>query len=185
MKRMHTIAMAGLLAAGASTATATSLSLNEFTPGIMPVLVQVNARGHVTDVSPSQNLTPKLSRLLRQNIDELISKPATDHGHAVNSQFVINLALQASPLEDGNYSAQFAYVSSSPVPNGSWYWVKVDGHRLALANRNGFNRPQRTYFNDPRNGYRPANVANFPRPSAPPVQNAARNTPSPAPRGGR
>jgi hypothetical protein len=50
----------------------------------------------------------------------------------VASQFIINLGLQATPRPDGAFDAKFVYVSTSPVPPGSWYWLHIDGHRLAL-----------------------------------------------------
>ncbi len=149
MKYLSMLLVSGMLALAANSALAESASLTEFTPRIFPVLVHVNAKGKVTEVSPSSRLAPKVERLLRQNLDELISKPATDHGRPVASQFVINLALQATPRDEGDYFAQFTYVSSAPVPPGSWYWVKIDGYRLALANAN-----DRSYRNRTGNGYR-------------------------------
>jgi hypothetical protein len=116
-----------------------------------------------------------MRRLMLQNLDELITKPATAHGHAVSSQLVINLALKVEPRESGDYLARFAYVSSSPVPSGSWYWVKIDGHRLALASRNDFNRQERFRLDTLRDrGYRSMNN------SIPDVQNAIRSTSAPA-----
>ncbi len=140
MNKFNVIALSMLLSFGASTVMAESISLNQSTPRSMPVLVQVNAMGKVTNVSPSVELTPQLNRLLRSNLDELITGPAIFRGKPIASQFVVNLALQATPQEQDKYSAQFAYLSSSPVPSGSWYWVHIDGHRLALAERGSFNR---------------------------------------------
>jgi hypothetical protein len=181
MKRFPMMTLAGVLATGAGAAMASSGSLNEFRPGVMPVLVHVNASGKVTDVSPSSELSPKVNRLLRQNLDELITKPATEHGRPISSQFVINLAVQASPRPEGDYLARFVYVSSSPVPNGSWYWVHIDGHRLALANRNGFDHQPRLHFHAPGT-YREGNSPGYPRMATPAIQNAARSAPSPAPK---
>jgi len=180
MKRLSMM-FAGVLAVGAGAAMASNGSLNEFRPGVMPVLVHVDARGKVTEVSPSAELSPKVSRLLRQNLDELITKPATEHGRPISSQLVINLTMQASPRPEGDYLARFVYVSSSPVPNGSWYWVHIDGHRLALANRNDFGRQPRLHFDD-RRGYPERNFPNYSRMPSPPIQNTAHNAPSPAPR---
>lgn len=182
MKRFSIMALAGVLAVGGSVAMATSASLNEFRPGFMPVLVHVNASGKVTDVSPSIELSPKVNRLLRQNLDEMITKPATEHGRPVSSQFIINLAMQASPRQEGDYLARFVYVSSSPVPNGSWYWVHIDGHRLALANRNDFDRKPPLPFD----AYPARNIPHFYYSQMPPtpVQNAGRSVPSPAPKPG-
>jgi hypothetical protein len=182
MKRFFMMSLAGGLAVGASAAMASSGSLNEFRPLVMPVLVHVDSRGKVTDVSPSVELSPKVSRLLRQSLDEMISKPATEHGRAISSQFVINLAMQATPRLQGDYLARFIYVSSSPVPNGSWYWVHIDGHRLALANQNGFDHQRRFHF-DTRRDYRRENF-NYSRTPPLPIQNTTRGAPSPAPKPG-
>ncbi|MEO8999510.1 MAG: hypothetical protein ABI227_09380 [Rhodanobacter sp.] len=181
MKRFHLMALAGVLVIGANVAIAGGpSSLTEFRPSVMPVLVHVDASGKVTEVSPSTELSPKINRLLRQSLDEMISKPATEHGRPVSSQFVINLAVQASPREDGDYLARFVYVSSSPVPNGSWYWVHIDGHRLALANRNGLDRRRRSRFDSQRE-YPSRNIPDYLRIPSPPVQNTAHSAPSPAP----
>jgi hypothetical protein len=173
MKRFSLLALVGGLVFSSSAAMASSGSLNEFRPGVMPVLVHVDSRGQVTDVSPSAELSPKVSRLLRQSLDEMISKPATRHGRPISSQFVINLAVQASPRAEGDYLARFVYVSSSPVPSGSWYWVHIDGHRLALANRNDFNRQPRFHF-DTQRDYRRENF-DYSRTPSPDVRSTTRD----------
>ncbi|HWX67030.1 MAG TPA: hypothetical protein VNZ27_11460 [Rhodanobacter sp.] len=182
MKRFHLMALAGVLTVGGNAAMASSGSLNEFRPGVMPVLVHVDAKGKVTDVSPSMELAPRMNRLLRQNLDELISKPATEHGRPVSSQVIINLALQITPRKEGDYLAQFAYVSSSPVPSGSWYWVHIDGHRLALANRSGIYRQPRFHF-DTQRGYPMREMPNSPSTPTPTIQGAARSTAPASPTG--
>lgn len=179
MKRLSMMMFASVLTVGASAAMASSGSLNSFRPGVMPVLVHVDAKGKVTEVSPSAELSPKINRLLRLSLDEMISKPATEHGRPISSQFVINLAMQASPRPEGDYLARFVYVSSSPVPNGSWYWVHIDGHRLALANRDDFGRQSRLHF-DNRRGYPERNFPNYSHIPSPPIQNTAHSAPSPA-----
>ena len=134
MKLAQISAASGILAICAGAAVAGPASLNQFRPKVMPVLVQVNSHGKITSVSPAIELTPKLTRLLRENLDEMISRPATDkQGHPISSQFVINLAVHATPHSNGDYNVRFAYVSTSPVPAGSWYWVHINGVRLALA----------------------------------------------------
>jgi hypothetical protein len=135
MKRFSALLALGTLAAGTSALATPSLSLNPFAPKVLPVLVQVNHLGKVTSVSSAVDLAPRYDRMLRQTLDQLITGPAHDHGRAVASQFVINLDLQASPRPDGKYDARFVYVSTSPVPAGSWYWTHIDGHRLALQSQ--------------------------------------------------
>lgn len=183
MKRLSMMMFASVLTVGANAAMASNGSLNEFRPRVMPVLVHVDARGKVTEVSPSIELSPKVNRLLRQSLDEMISKPATEHGRPISSQFVINLALQASPRQEGDYLARFVYVSSSPVPNGSWYWVHIDGHRLALANRNDFGRQPRFRFGNPRE-YRGADFRDYSRTPSASSQNATRSASSSASKSG-
>lgn len=113
-------------------------------PKVLPVLVRVDAHGNITSVAPSISLTPKLERLLRANLDEMINAPAIDpSGRAVSCQFIINLALQTSRRPQGDYDLQFAYVSVVPVPAGSYYWVHTDGRRLALAPQGDRGRGQR------------------------------------------
>jgi hypothetical protein len=176
MKRFCATLLLGTLAAGQGVLATSSMSINQFTPRVLPVLVQVDSHGKVTDVSPAVDLAPRYDRMLRETLDQMITGPANDHGRSVASQFVINLGLQASPRSDGKYDTRFVYVSTSPVPSGSWYWVHIDGHRLALRSRNDLG-PRHQYFERRQdfNGYRE------PTRFDPPVQNAARNAPSPAP----
>ena len=181
MKRSQTTLLFGMLSVAAGAALASSGSLNEFRPKVMPVLVQVDAHGKVTDASPAMELSPRLRRLLLQNLNEMIVKPATDHGRPVSSQFVANLALRTTPRTEGSYDAQFVFVSSSPVPSGSWYWVHSDGHRLALASRNSFNRGARLRFDDNRRMNRSWNSTNYRSAPTPLIQNATRSAPSAPP----
>jgi hypothetical protein len=183
MKRFSKMMFAGALVVSAGAAMAANGSLNEFRARVLPVLVHVDAKGGITDVSPSTELTPRMNRLLRQNLDEMIAKPATEHGRPISSQVIINLALETTPRSEGDYFARFTYVSSSPVPNGSWYWVHIDGHRLALANRNDFDRQPRLHFEN-RSGYQGERFNSYSREPPPPIQNTSRNAPSPAPKAG-
>lgn len=142
MKLMHTILFTGLLLGTAGVASAQVAagaqdpSLNASPLKVIPVLVYVNNSGEITNVSPSTRLTPQYARLLRENLDQMISKPAMDHGKPISSQFVMNVALKVDPTSEGNYNARFVYVSAKPVPPGQWVWTHVNGHRLALENRN-------------------------------------------------
>ena len=189
--RATCLAVAVIAMLGSAGATADdSMSLNQFPHMVEPVLVQVNAQGKVTAASPAYRLTPRLDRLMRANLDQMIRKPAVDkHGKPIPSQFIMNLAVRTEPRAGGDYSAWFAYVSAKPVPPGSWYWVHLDGDRLALASQDMRFRqgtrpslPVRGYHD----GYRPTyRGSSQPAPAvapAPTVQNTSSNPSSPPPR---
>ena len=175
MKTVQLFLVLGALIAVPGISVSASGSLSEFVPKVLPVLVQVDAHGKVTGASPATELSPKLNRLLRANLDEMIRAPAVDkNGRAMSSQFVINLALHTSPRPDGDFDVKFAYVSTSPVPAGSWYWVHTDGRELALASQSSRNReeliPNRQ---DQTNFWRDQDRASMPN-------NSSMGTPSPA-----
>lgn len=174
MKRCCALLLFGTFAVSQG-ALATSMSLNRFTPHVMPVLVQVDDQGQVTGVSSAVELAPRYERLLRQTLDQMITRPANDHGHPVASQFIINLGLQTTPRPDGDFDARFVYVSTSPVPNGSWYWEHIDGHRLALRSQD--RNVLRHHF-DRRLPVHPR-VRTFDRADSP-AQSASHNAPRPA-----
>lgn len=171
MKQYRPLILLGLLVAAAPVVAADSMSINHFTPKVLPVLVQVDSHGRVTDVSPSVELAPRYDRLLRQALDEMITQPAKDHGRPMSSQFVMNLALRTTPRADGRYDAKFVYVSTSPVPAGSWYWVHMDGHRLALEMQHPGHSRHRHYSRSWQRDWGPS-----PRQQAPTAAPAA-NTP--------
>ena len=133
MKSMMMLAVTTSLALVAGAASADSMSLTGFRDRVLPVLVQVDTHGKVTQLSSAIELTPRFDRLLRQTVDEMITGPAMDHGKPVSSQFVMKLGMQATARADGEYDTRFVYLSSSPVPSGQWVWLKEDGHRLALV----------------------------------------------------
>lgn len=103
---------------------------------VIPVLVKVDARGRVSDINPAFRLSPKLSRLLEDNLQEIVTAPANNKdGRAVSSQFIANMALTTLTAEDGRPAVQFTYVSSQSIPRGEWSWAHVDNRNLALVNR--------------------------------------------------
>lgn len=191
MKRSHRVLLASALAMAACAASASGadqISLNHFNRPYLPVLVQVDSSGKVTSVSAAEKLKPALARLLRENLSQMITGPAHEHGKPVASQLVMNMAVQATPTAHGKYQAHFVYLSSSPVPPGSWYWEHIDGVRLALVNRNGF-RDERPQFRPPSNEYQRNDNSNRfrqpPPPSPPPAQHSGSNAPAPAPPAGK
>lgn len=158
-----TVAAALLLGVAGSATAASSIyaastgpeSLNQFTPHVLPVLVKVDDQGKVTEVSPAYKLRPKFRRLLRKTLDEMITAPAHQDGHAIASQFVINMVTKATPRDDGKYDFGFTYVSTQPVPSGSWYWNHIDGHRLALVRQGAFQNQWRSHRIRHHRHYRP------------------------------
>jgi hypothetical protein len=116
------------IATFAGTAMASSGSLVDFKPQVMPVLVQVDAHGRVTDVQPSFQLTPWSQKLLTQQLDAWISQPARDNGHPVSSRFIVEVAMRTIPRKDGKYDASFVYVKSLPAPlGGAMHWNIING----------------------------------------------------------
>ncbi|RDJ00350.1 hypothetical protein DVT68_05995 [Dyella solisilvae] len=167
MKRSHVVMLVGALSVmgSAATASTTSGALNPFPQRVLPVLVQVNSSGKVTSASPALALEPKMSRLLSQNLSEMITKPAESQGRPVASQFILNLQLEATKRPDGRYDAHFVSVSTQPVPAGNWHWVDIEGRKLALAGPDGLTPLQRDRLQEPptprdnSNRYSPATNA--------------------------
>lgn len=135
MKPLRASLIACAVAAFAGTAMASSGSLIEFKPAVMPVVVQVDAQGQVTDVLPSEQLTPWLQKMLVKQLDAWIIKPATVKGHPVSSRFIVEVAMQAKPRKDGKYDAHFVYVKSLPLAyGGALHWDTINGGlELALV----------------------------------------------------
>ena len=138
MKRFNATLISCALVMFGGVAMASPMSLTQFKPQVMPVLVEVNAQGHVTRVLPSVELTPKFQQLLTKDIGEWITGPAMVKHRAVGSQLIMNVSLRTTPRNDGKYDASFAYVSSLPSPFGAGaHWVTKDGIELALVSDSG------------------------------------------------
>lgn len=104
---------------------------------VLPVLVQVDSHGNVTRVDPASDLKPTMQKLLKQTLDDMITKPAHDaHGKPISSQFVANMKMQSVKRKDGGYGFKFTYVSAQPVPAGQWVWSHDPAtHKVVLANQ--------------------------------------------------
>lgn len=156
MKTILAAMIATALVATAGAAFADSGSLVQFKPKVMPVVVSVNAEGKITEVNPSLQLKPAIHRLLVQQIQTWITKPAMVKGRPVSSRFIIDVAMRAKPAKDGNYSASFVYVKSMAMPYyGQFYWDHIDGGlELAMVFESGPNRVWRMHYDNvgfPRN----------------------------------
>lgn len=183
MKRLYAITLAGVLSAAAGVATAATGPIDSTSPSAaklqtISVLVHVNSAGKVTDISPATKLSASLTRLLRQNVTELVTGPAIEKGRPIASQFVMNLTLQTTPRSNGQYDAKFAYVSTKSIPPGSWYWSNQDGRRLTLVNRatsQGNQKPSNADY-QPRDAQRSI-TPDRPQPPPQPIQKSFNSTP--------
>ena len=101
----------------------------------LPVLVSVNAKGEVTDVAPAYNLRPAMKHLLKDTLNKMITKPAMNKGKAVDSQFVITLAVLVNEGAKGKVGTTFKYLAVKSLPPGSWHWVRNAENRLALSSQ--------------------------------------------------
>lgn len=157
MKPLRASAIACAIAAFAGTAMASSGSLVEFKPQVMPVVVQVNAEGQVTDILPSEQLTPLWKKMLIKQINAWIVRPAIVKDHPVASRFIIEVGMRAKPRQDGDYDANFVYVRSLPMPvAGAVHWNIIDGGlELALVSDTE-GHPQQVFntFDDWQGRYR-------------------------------
>ncbi|MGH8190214.1 MAG: hypothetical protein ACREP2_02075, partial [Rhodanobacteraceae bacterium] len=119
---------AAALAALAGTAMASSGSLIQFKSQVLPVVVQVNAEGKVTDILPARQLPPQVSRLLVEQLDAWIVKPLMVKGHPVATRFIAEVAMRTKPLKNGKYAASFVYVKGLPMPfGGAVSWNVING----------------------------------------------------------
>ncbi|WP_305805765.1 hypothetical protein [Stenotrophomonas sp. YIM B06876] len=91
----------------------------------LQVLVTLDARGKVSRIDLADRMSPALTRVLRQDIEQIVSSPAFNAtGSLTGRQFVANMASTVTPLADGNYSVDFTMVSSQPLSHGTWVWQR-------------------------------------------------------------
>lgn len=139
MKRLFAPAMLALmLFAGTAMAGETTVPSTSGTR-IIPVFVKVDSQGKIANMDPAPQLNPKLRRLLHETLTQMINKPAHDsHGKPIASQFVINLSMHTSRIANGQYKANFTYVSMQKVGVGNWHWAHIHMHQEpVLVNSDG------------------------------------------------
>lgn len=128
MKRFHTLLAAGIVAALAGVPALSFAQLWNQKPAVMPVVVQVNAQGKVTDINPALQLRPWMRQMLIKQIDAWIVNPLTVKGHPVDSRFIIEVAMRTNPAADGKYDVSFVYVKSLPLAyGGPQHWNVING----------------------------------------------------------
>ncbi len=116
------------------------------TDGVINVLIKVDSRGKVSDVSTPERLPPAFEQLLRQNVSEMIAAPAHRDGKPVSSQLVLKVSLESKKDSEGNFDSKFVAVDSQALPDGAWSWLKTDGNRYVLVDRN--NMRQNSHLQD-------------------------------------
>lgn len=135
MKAMRTVLFGSVLVAFSGIALAASGSPPQ-TKGVLPVVVDVNAQGKVTDIVPAGHLSPQWNALLRKQLDAWITEPAHDkNGKPMDSRFVVEVKVNTQQRQDGKYDASFAYVKSLPVPiSGPVHWEhRTNPQQLVLV----------------------------------------------------
>jgi hypothetical protein len=166
MKSLQVGLLGCVVAAFAGPAMASSGSLVEFTPRVMPVVVQVNAKGRVTDILPSQQLEPWAREMLVEQIGAWIAGPAMDHGRPMASRFIMEVAMRVQPRKDGKYDANFVYVKSIPLAyGGALHWDVINGGlELALVADGTGPRANHTLHHFARIPLHPLRQSQSPRP---------------------
>lgn len=122
-------------------AEAATITVARTENGVMPVLVSIDKTGTVQKIQATEQLKPAYARLLRKNIQEMITAPAKDGERYVDSQVVMRVRLIADPASGGDYTAHYVAADSTPtmVPLGAWSWSIVGG-RYSLVQNIGSSR---------------------------------------------
>lgn len=135
MKSTLAISLAAWMFLAGGFATASAKSTQAAQSRTLPVLVKVDTKGKVTEVSPAYRVRPSFQRLLRNTISKMITKPAMKKGKAVTSQLVITLAVLTSKDANGNAESTLKYLAAKPLPPGAWSWGHDAQGRLALTSQ--------------------------------------------------
>jgi hypothetical protein len=139
MNRMNTfsviVTLAAVLVLASGFKPAFSKGSNDKGLRIIPVIVHVDSKGKVTEAKPAYELRPAFVRAIRQTLDQMITKPARRNGKPIRSQLVVTLGMQIVKTANGKSSVSFRYISSKPLPDGSWFWTHTSDNKLALSNQ--------------------------------------------------
>ncbi|WP_217645842.1 hypothetical protein [Pseudoxanthomonas sp. GM95] len=128
--------------ASAQMALPEGITISPVSSDLVPVLVKVNKQGEVTSVSAPIRLKAAWSRLMRENISEMITAPAMKDGKPVNSQVIFIMAIETAPRADGNYDASFTTREIRQAPTGTFSWKVQDG-RYSLVDNNAIRQAHR------------------------------------------
>lgn len=133
MKRPILLSLIVLLGFASGWATASPKNGTQTMKRVIPVLLNINAKGQVTEVKPAYKVHPKFKQFLKDQLKKVVVDPAKENGRSVSIQYMLILALHAAQRGDGNYDVKLKLVSSKALPHGPWHWVHGTGHQLALA----------------------------------------------------
>lgn len=102
----------------------------------LPIIVKVDAKGSVTDITPAYRLSPGFEKLVRETLAKMITSPAYKDGDPVPSQFVITLGVIKNEAAQGKSNVTLKYLGSKALPDGNWYWIHIPpDNRLALGDQ--------------------------------------------------
>lgn len=137
MKLSYALTLTAALLLAASWTPAMSSHPAGSNQRLLPVLVNVNTKGEVTDISPAYKVRPGFNHALRETLKKMVTKPAMVKGKPVRSQFVATFALIPTTSADGKSTVTLKYLKSQALPPDTWYWVhrKPPNDQLALANQ--------------------------------------------------
>ncbi len=136
MRRLITLSLSSVIILAMHGAACAQSAPPEEHRQVLPVLVKMDSKGEIAHLSPATRLPMKLQRLLRNNLDEIVAGPGNDRlGHSGSGQFIANMALDVTPIDDDTQSVHFVLVSTQPVAAGSWIWSQANGGQPTLVNR--------------------------------------------------
>jgi hypothetical protein len=127
LSTLFPVLMAAATGAFAQMPIAEGITISSVSSDLIPVLVKVNKHGDVTSVSAPIPLKASWSRLLRENISEMVTAPAMKDGKSINSQVIFMVALDTIERTDGNYDASFTAREVRAAPSGTFSWKVQDG----------------------------------------------------------
>lgn len=102
----------------------------------LPVIVNVDKKGSVSEIIPAYRISPGFRNMVRDTLSKMITSPAMRDGKPVSSQLVITLGVVQKQLAGGKSSVSLKFLASKPLPAGNWHWLLRANKPPALANAN-------------------------------------------------
>lgn len=135
MKLSHALMLATALILASCWTPAVSADSAAGAQRTLPVLVHVNSKGVITEITPAFRLRPGFRHIVRDTLNTMITKPALRKGKPVESQLVITLAVLTSKAVNGKAETTLKYLAAKPLPSGIWHWIRNAEGELALSSQ--------------------------------------------------